>query len=886
MFKLYAYAQNGTAWMLDLPSDFKVSLNFSFYDLQDVTRRNRVYSNTINLPSTNNNDRFFLDAYNHQAELFYNHKKNIKAFITDDVGTTIEGRIFIVSAKKVGNSYSYTINFIGNVVDVFAELGDTTLRDIFPSDTFTFDSATYINDYNTRKNIALVPIDNADNYFSWLGGSLDGLGFSAYSLYPAVRMNWLLEKIFAYKGYSIDPSSVIYDNTTFDFFKFIYLIGDNYQWRNEVLTLQYYSGWKNTDTTYNQTIPLQTYIQYFLNDSANFNLNNEVYDPQNIHSTIDNKFTLHGNYTITENYNCSISIRFRGGLFANVGDTVDWFKLEYGIGAGTPTVGYTFNSQVIKAKITSRVQVLNIPPTYEYVATADILLFNQTNLPFSNFNDVFKFTFTLKINNPNVQYFVGNNTFTIKWAPSRLTIQHLSLPFGSATPLGLKYIFKQDTKATDVLRDILRAFNLLLFYDNKKVTIKNFSQFFDTNIIDATDLIDNATQEVVLNSEYQMKDITFKWANRNDYYNKTHNNYSTVGYGDRIYADVNEFADRTLNIAMNKIGTIALVDEGDGFIRNAMYQLDNGVKKSLKDYGMRLVLFNGSLNKNTYIDYFTGAGTTINQTPIYTHYYNGIDAFTWTGVDDAIRNPQFNLNFAFPYVEWYSQGGGFFTTNNDIYRLLFFEWIALYNSNQSRILRCKMFLTAEIKDILTHKKLVFYDGAYWIVNKINGFKGFGDIYDVELVKKFLVSLPPLINPVDTSNDVPSSTARVISRTNKGVSINATTISADNIVNSRLGAINNYQRQLVYEYTYGNIEYPFSNSIIDSITIVIDTFPDNDITISVNGVLVERVDRTTTYTMKRVSIDYTSGSMDTTLSISTTSVTSGKIYLVINLVKLN
>lgn len=888
MFKLYAYATDGTAWLLDLPSDFKVSLNFAFYDLQDVTRRNRVYSNTINLPSTNNNDRFFLDAYDHKSELFYNQKKSIKAYLTDDVGTTIEGRIFIVSTKKTNNAYSYSINFIGNIVDVFAELGDATLRDVFLYDTFTFDSATYINDYSAPNNVALVQIDNGDTYFNWLGGSLDGLGLSAYSLYPAVRLNWLLERIFAYKGFSIDANSIIYDNTTFDFFKFLYLVGDNYNWRVDALNDEYYSGWKNSDTTYSQSISPSNYIQYYLWDYINFGLNREDYDPNNLHDITTNEFTINGNYSIKEYYDCTLSIRFLSTAGLPINSVLNnWFKLEHGIYIGNvPSfTQLTYNSQVISATIQSKTLVSTTPTMYEYVATANVIL-NSQQTTNANINEQLKFSFALKKNTSNIFSFRGLNTFTIKGATSKLTIQQLSLPFGSAIPLGLKYIFKSETKATDVLRDILRAFNLLLVYDMKNVTIKSFSSFFDANAIDATDLVDANTQEVLLNSEYQAREITFKWANRGDYYNKTHSDYSTVGYGDRLYVDVNEFADRTLNIALNKIGTIALVDEGDGFIRNAMYQLDNGVKKSLKDYGLRIVLFNGALNKNTYIDYFTGAGTTISKTPIYSHYYNGVDASTWTGINDAIKNPTFNLNFAFPYVEWYSQSGGFLTTNNDIYRLCFYEWITLYNSRNSRILRCKMFISSEVKDILTHRKLVFYDGAYWIVNKINAFKGFGDVYEVELMKKFLVELPAIVTPIDTGNDVPASTLRVISRTNEGVSISTNTISADNIVNSRLGSVNNYQRHILYEYTEGAVEYLFTDSVIESITIVIDTLPDNDITLLVNGTMVERITSATIYTMKRLSTDYTSGSMNTTLSITTTAKTQGRIYLMINATKIN
>ncbi len=908
---LFTYDSSGNLWKLDLPSDFRAAINFEFFNLRDITRKNRVYSNTINLPSTANNDRFFLDAYDHKSNLWYNQKKSIKAFITSDTGEKIvEGKLFIVSAKKINNIFTYSVNFIGNTSDIFQALEGKSIRDCFNNtfDTFLFDNSTYINDFNTPNNIALVPIDNGDIYFKWInGGGLDGLGLNQYSLYPAIKMNYLLEKIIEAGGYTLDSSSTVYDFANYALFQHLYIVGDNYNWRGDAANLPLFIGWNcsNNVSTINAGAS-SNYIQFYLYDTSNFLLACETVDNQNIHNTSTGAFTLDGTYLFKHNYNIEIDINFQTFNNFSVGQNLtNYFKLQIDIADNASPLPNTLNThnEILSANVVSVTNLGGIIP--QYIINCKVIAnisFNHINV-FNSYNDVLRWSFALFSNNSNILYFKGNNTLTIK-NNSSLSVSNLSsAKYGSSTAIPISLIFREDTLAVDVLRDILRAFNLLMIYDGNKITLKTFNQFFDTSAYpDITELVSSAEYELVLNSEYQAKALNIEWAERKDYFSQTHKEWTSnnVSYGDRQYNTGSEFSDSDVKIKLNKLGTIAMTDTNhqggvEGFVRNALYTFDKGSVKPLVDYGLRLVVFNGMFQKDTYIDYFSGNGITVSgKCAMYSHFYNGVDTSTWATLYDAIQNASphisLNLNFAYPQVNWYSNGFTVWTTNNDIYRNFFHYFNMLYNSEQSRILRIKMFIPSTLKDILTHRKIVFYDGAYWIVNKINNFRGFGEIYDVELIKYFFVELPGLVTSIDNSNNAntPPPTARLINNNiDNTISITASDLSVERISRSDGGLINMTNRIINYDYSEGDVSYQYENTIIDSVTIIINNATNGQITVTINGTVVDVITITTSYIMKKFNVNYESNSTSSNINISKSEITtSGNITLILQTTKIN
>lgn len=888
MFKLFAYDINDVAWELDLPSDFKISLNFTLFDFQDITSKNRIYSNTISLPSSYNNDRFFMDAYDYKSQLFYNHKNSIKCYLTDDVGNYIEGKMYIVESTKTKNKYEYKINIVGNNTDVFSSLGNTTLRDVLNSYTYQINNNNYINGFTSSLlDIALVPIDNGEKYDVISNGPNFLMDIYSNSLYPAVRLNWLVEKIINYAGYSIDSNSIIYDSVYYPYFKYIYLIGDEYN-RFENSSQEYYIGWKSSNITNSTTgSGVTAQFHYFNSDSTNFNLDYEELDNGNIHDITNNKFNLNGQYNIKQNYNCSVSFEFLCASNLSVGTILtDWFKFWSRI-----DFNGTSNSIPISKSISPKVNsATNISPgVYKIQASVDFNLNSINTKIFNSFNDLILFTFFIETNNSNFISWTGNHTFTIN-PTSRLEINKVGVVYGSSTNYDLKYIFKESHLASDILKEFLRSFNLLLSYEGKKIKIQNFSNFFDTtNFIDGDEIIDNSYKRVILNNQYQSKTINIKWADRNDLYCKDHKDKSGVGYGDRVYNTSNEFSNNSSTI-QTKFSTIPIVYDSltQSMFTNVMFNYKDGKKEINKEYGLRLVCYNGSRSDvGVYID----GDSTLHDYQIYHHLFLNQDAATWPDIYYLFSGSSsyyFDLNYSFPYIVYWQAGSAVYTTNNNIFRDHFQEYVDVYNSDDTRILQCKMYIGSDLKDILTHKKLVYYDGSYWIVNKINGFKGFGYVYEVEMIKKILVELPEISVGVDNGNingnDNNINRFLNISNDDNGLNLIANDISTNRLILNG-SEILNYTNKIYYDVSYGNKIFDYDDILISSVGIIITQLPDSDIVISLNGQVLETINPSTSYTMKNIIQTYTTTSTSSSLEIDKTTSRYGNFILIINYTKL-
>lgn len=858
--KLYAYDSGGVAWELDLPSNFEVSLTFNFLDLSDISKKQRVYSNNIELPSTRNNDRFFLDAYDFKTNLFYNHKKHIKAYITDDAGFTMLGRMFLLSAKKNNYSYSYSVVFIGETADIIGELGDKTIRQILNDigETFNYTQNEYNNNYSSPNDYGIALIDNNDTHFTYLnGGSIDGIGVEEKSLIPVMKLKRLIEIILGYVNFSIDTASEIYTNTLFSR---LYLLGDNaFNWRNEYNLM--FIGWNSANVTHNVSVSTnQTYVQFALYDSINYIFNNEVSDTSNIHNISTNQFTFSAsNWKFIQNIKGKIVANFVTTQNFSVGQVLNNFiKLRYDVDDVTNPpyfIKYWTDWALLNCKVTNVANVLG----YKIVtieANIDITFTNIIHFSSAQTNVSIGLSFLIQSNNSAINTFTGSCSMNV-YNTSQWTIyNNVNVPFDNSIPIPSYLLFKPETKASDVLIDFFRAFNFFVSIEpiTKKVKINSFSTFFDNNVIDANNLIDDSTYEVILNNEYQTNELRLNWKEQTDFYSKTHIDYTGgLTYGGRKVNNDNEYSNNEKEIKTNLLSTIALVNEGDGFIRNAVYLIDNGQKKANNNVGLRLLLLNGLLPKQTYINYFTGAGTTLPKIAMYSHYDTS-DASSWAGIDDGYKTPQFNLNFGFPEVNWYSQSGGFFTTNNDIYRNFFYEQNQIYNTINARVLKCKMFIPAELKDILTLRRILFYDGAYWIVNKIEAFKGFGNVYNVELIKKFKVDLPETISIIEETGIGGSvfSTNRLMSISNEGVDIIGNNVSVNKLVSGDGSAMNMRNRTFIVKYDAA-FEISLQNEVVDTFTIIIDQLPDNEMNIYLNGVVFETITSATTYTMRKKGI---------------------------------
>lgn len=891
MLSLYAQQIDGTYYQLDLPDGFTISITLNNFDLKDISRRGAVYSTTIKLPSTYNNDRFFLDAYDFKSALFYNHKSHIKAYINSDDGDFLmSGKIFIVSANKENGNYSYEISFISSIADVFTAIEGKTVRDVLEGDTFDYTVSTYINDYSNPKYVGIAPIDVGDGYFTFLPSSSSGagIGLRSFCLRPVVRLTKIIEKIITSAGYSIDSSSFIY---TSDWFKRIYILGDNYNWVNDYISSSRFIGKENTDITFVYSPPTTTNIITLINNYP-LNLPDEVYDSNNIHhDTLYYISIQNGNYSVSEKLACRINVRL---VFSSA----------------PPSVG-SIISNCLRCEVKYELQsVLNLHTFFvDGVVNSVTSYFGgwlvdiECNTILNSFdtftsttstNSYFKINnFTIKPNIPGTVFAaLYNNQLIIKHEDTFIDIaRNFQVLFDGAnsTNIPIKFLFSDTLKASELLKDILRAFNLIMYYDDyiqNKINIVDFNGYFQ-NIVDGSDIIDSNNIKNVLNHEYQSRNISLMWGDRNDYFCIQHkqSTANSEGYGDRIIKDISEYSTGEYTIT-TRLGTIAMVDEGDGYVRNAVYILENGQKKINNKHGLRILCYNGqNTNYKTIVNYQTGSGIVINSIAQYSHYHTN-DASTWTSLNHGYVQPIVNINYSFPTINWYTHTGGYFTTNNDLYRLMFYKYLKVLNSQQSRILRVKMLIR---KEDMIHKmnRLIYYDGGLFFINKISGFKHFGSVCDVELIRVFDVELyESVVEPYDNyDNNINTPTARIVGINNVFDTLNVVgDISANRIV---LGGedVSMRTKHFNYDQSMGNIELNIDGPIAQ-IAITNNILPNagGTISININTTLIQTINSTSAYYIVRGIGNYTGASESNIISIIPAGTTQGNFELYVTYIK--
>lgn len=196
----------GDKFHLDLYENEQVSLNFRFQDLESVNGTAGSYSQTFRIPATEANVDFF-GAY-HDVDVVggFNAKRKTDARLIDDGFTLIEGHIQLVGVVlQKGHYADFELNFMGETADLASELKGVELKDL---DLSALDNILTLANMNsglssTGLNSGAVRFGIIDRGFGWYNGNqINQYPMSASQLTPFVRLEKVVDAIFAKTGYS------------------------------------------------------------------------------------------------------------------------------------------------------------------------------------------------------------------------------------------------------------------------------------------------------------------------------------------------------------------------------------------------------------------------------------------------------------------------------------------------------------------------------------------------------------------------------------------------------------------------------------------------------------------------------------------------------------
>ena len=251
---------NGQHRLIDLYGDEDIKVSISYAEVEDITRKNSVFTQSFNLPGSKNNNDIFNHFYDFNAlTLDYQPRQKFECELIDDGFILYEGFLRLESVTRVVDEIIYQVTFYNAVGDVVSNIGDKYMGELDLSD-FNFsgysdivnyylsdpdldpslktDPRPYVNgqvyfpvinkgyqysaDTLTGEQIIVPsevprlnwPFPSSDSNDFWDNPSPDAYSVPDWYMVPSLKLKEFYTRIFSEAGYSI--KSDFFDTAYFD----------------------------------------------------------------------------------------------------------------------------------------------------------------------------------------------------------------------------------------------------------------------------------------------------------------------------------------------------------------------------------------------------------------------------------------------------------------------------------------------------------------------------------------------------------------------------------------------------------------------------------------------------------------------------------------------
>ena len=178
MLEIRAITDDGLHY-LDLYGNEDIMIEMSFAEVQDVTKKNSVFTHSFKLPGSKKNNNVFNHFYDANASMFdFNVKEKFLAEMVYNGEVLYNGYLRLNSTTRIKNEVIYDVTFYSEVGDLVSNIQDKYLSDLTLPNTYNVQSYPFnlLNQYSTDwdpdLNPALYndldPLKNGKVYFSIL----------------------------------------------------------------------------------------------------------------------------------------------------------------------------------------------------------------------------------------------------------------------------------------------------------------------------------------------------------------------------------------------------------------------------------------------------------------------------------------------------------------------------------------------------------------------------------------------------------------------------------------------------------------------------------------------------------------------------------------------
>lgn len=751
---------NGEVRFLDLYEDEDIKLDYSFAEVQDITKKNSTFSKSFTLPGSKNNNDIFNHFYNlNTTPLDYDVRRVFNASLVYEGQTILTGYMRLNNVSINNTEVIYNVTFYSEVGNLVTNIGDKFLYDLDYSElAHPYDDDIVISSlYDTDFSGGTEPYNDGRVYFTlanfgyeyseenivntdstpiidFRDGQTPGY-FDAqdtplrfYYLKPSIQIKWFYEKIFEEAGYKV--KSDFFETAYFKRFYLpltfskdsLYLnqaIKPQFEFRNET---NEYGGDMVTGTTINWSSP----PPYTSTKTGLWRIEQQVEIVNNINAhqfgTTSFKVPQDGYYRIKINMAGYNSERAPDSIPLDALLQVFFNQIE--VGGSNGLSGTTL------ATYPTPTQFLTISAGGTFQFGWEVRLYLQEN-----------------------KFYSIDADYSLGIGDAIITLCNLQILDGPRSIIGdIDYkleLPENEIKQIDFISSMNKYWNLIVVEDKdeeKTLRVEPLIDYIGTGeVLDWTTKLDRKRQIQILpttNTFYG----TLSYENKldRDYGNDEFNKKANKVFGTqliRLDQDIknqdipfNFIHANSVDYTLNNIGVpnatlpiFFVTSENDNEGVAELYFLARKTLPRIYFRGINLPAKN--------VGYINATGTTILNTwylesqkidmfPVgnrYTTYPLGISGFT-----HAINYDKTDI---FDEIEYDFTGG------LDMYDIYYKEYKEDLTSEESRIFVGYFYLTPYELQALKGNEKIYLDGNYFRINKINQYSlTGGDIAKVELLK--------------------------------------------------------------------------------------------------------------------------------------------------------
>lgn len=679
-----------------------VSITFQIADVRFPEKRTGSNTKTVNIPGTQDVNLFFQNAYQANISLStFNPKKKVDAIYYVNELVNFKGylRLMKIVKNNVTGAVIYQCNIIGEVVNIFKDIENRYLTDLdFTSHPTLANYGHTLNQTSVVNSWAGTP--GASYVYPLIDWGFENSNFNfcnIKNLKACLFAYDYLLRIFLAAGYTW--TSTFLDSA---FFKRLIIPPtetqlvpqatlDNNKFGAEATSAQAATSNTFTDGGFPiLTLPIAPAY-------TDVDFQTEIYDTGGVFATPNFTPSVTNKYNVVANIGINIVFKKNG-----VADTPSNYiplqgSLEVKVSGGVGGVMTIPATQLNYAASNSNNFSISIPNTLVNASTNTKVSWRWTA------NTVFQ---TLTAGS-------SADTWTVETdivAGSNFSAEFASNQVYDGVAVNAQDLIPTNVKQGDFFSWIIRMFNLYVTVDranSKNLIIEPRPTFYTTTSRDWTNLHDESKDdEVIPLGELDFFKATYSYSPDGDYFNKLHEEEMKEVYGYEEQIIQNDFnatdSDTKIGFAPTPYTSPPNLPS---MVVPSIVTKENNIVSPFKPK-IRILYWSGTISLPTsQWTLVSAAGNTVYNT--YPH----------AGHFDNPYAPTLDLNWGYP-TQLYYNFPNLQVTNNNLYNKYYSKYINQISDKNSKIVQAWFKLSPREISIFDFRKPIYYDRAYWLVNKI------------------------------------------------------------------------------------------------------------------------------------------------------------------------